>query len=103
MYFNNFAKIGKDMAETVPQTDSFDNFVKRSYQEIELAIPHVDIVARIMQNQKPKLSCGLDTINNKVVKICSKELAEPMTIVIGKSIREASVPQQFKIARIIPL
>ena len=78
------------MAETIPQTGGFEKFVKRCYGQFELAIPPVDIVAKIMQNQKPKLSCGLDTINNKVVKICGKELADPMTTVIGKSIRGLS-------------
>ena len=40
-----------------------------------------------MQNQKPKLSCGLDTINNKAIQISSKELAEPMTTVHTKCSR----------------
>ena len=60
-------------------------------------------VMKIMKNQQAKLSCGIDTINNRIVKTCHKELTEPMTIVINKSIKESKVPQAFKIARIIPL
>ena len=56
-----------------------------------------------MKEQKPKLSCGLDTINNKIVKICHKQLAKPKTIIIYKSISSSTVPEPFKIARIIPL
>ena len=56
-----------------------------------------------MKNQKPKLSCGIDTINNKIVKLCNKELAKPMTIIINKSIDQGKVAAVFKIARIIPL
>ena len=56
-----------------------------------------------MKNQQPKLSCGVDTINNRMVKSCCKELTKPMSMIIDLSISEATVPQKFKIARIIPL
>ena len=45
-------------------------------------------VGEIMKKQQPKMSCGIDTINNKIVKTCHKELMKPMTLVINKSIRE---------------
>ena len=60
-------------------------------------------VMKIMKHQQAKLSCGIDTINDRIVKTCHKELAKPMTYVINKSINESKVPQAFKIARIIPL
>ena len=56
-----------------------------------------------MKKQQPKLSCGVDTINNKLVKHCCKELALPMALIIDLSIEEAVVPKKLKIARIIPL
>ena len=56
-----------------------------------------------MKRQQPKMSCGIDTINNKVVKTCFKELAKPMTLVINKSIKECYVPQVYKLAKIVPL
>ena len=60
-------------------------------------------VMRIIKNQQPKLSCGVDTINNKVVKTCHLELMDPMTTIINKSIRESKLPQAYKQAGIIPL
>ena len=39
-------------------------------------------VMKIMKAQQPKLSCGIDAIKNKVVKICCKQLAKPMTMII---------------------
>ena len=56
-----------------------------------------------MKRQQPKMSCGIDTINNKVVKTCYKELAKPMTLVINKSISECYVPQVYKLAKTVPL
>ena len=46
---------------------------------------------------------GIDQINNKIVKLCHKELAKPMTHIINTSIRTGKVPLKYKIARIIPL
>ena len=56
-----------------------------------------------MAGQKPKQSCCIDTINNKVVKLCNEELSKPMMIIINKSIVNSQVPDLFKLARIIPL
>ena len=60
-------------------------------------------VVKIMKNQQPKRSCGIDTIDNNVVKTCHQELGIPMTQIINKSIMEGKVPQLYKQARIIPL
>ena len=53
-------------------------------------------VADIMKNQRPKMSCGVDTINNRVVKTCYREITKPMTLVINKSIKERYVPSVYK-------
>ena len=55
------------------------------------------------KNQKPKLSCGIDGINNRIVKECHKELSKPIMIIINKSIESSMVPKLYKKARIIPL
>ena len=55
----------------------------------------------IMTKQQPKLSCGLDSINNKIVETASMQLAMPM--IVNKSIKEGIVPLIYKKARIVPL
>ena len=65
--FNNyFALIGTDMANKLPteeylDLDLFNRFQVQPTMEEE--------VEKLMKSQKTKLSCGLDSINNKVVKI----------------------------------
>ena len=56
-----------------------------------------------MRKQQPKLSCGLDTINNKIVKTSHIQLAEPMTYIINRSVETGIVPSIYKIARVVPL
>ena len=62
-----------------------------------------DDIEKIMKSQQPKLSCGVDTINNKIVKKCCAELTKPMTKIINLSIKQGIVPQLHKEARIVPL
>ena len=102
--FNHyFATIGSNMANQLPNREGYKDYVNRSYGNFQLARPHESIIREIMKHQQPKLSCGVDTINNRLVKSCCNELAVPMEIIIGKSIEDCIVPLAFKIARIIPL
>ena len=70
-----FAMIGQKMADTIPDTEGYQQHVRRSYGLFKLARPNSEYVGKIMSKQQPKLSCGLDTINNKVVKQYSNELS----------------------------
>lgn len=104
--FNDyFASIGTDMADSIPDKEGFDKYLPNSYLSTAFDLHEVTVeeVFLIMKAQKPKLSCGLDTINNRIVKQCSEELAVPMSIIINKSIREGKVPDKHKEARVIPL
>jgi len=102
--FNHyFASIGSKMANSIPHMDGFESYLEQVHSIFDLARPDSEIVLDILKNQKPKLSHGKDTINNRVVKLCCNELTIPMTHIISCSIEEALVPTQFKIARIIPL
>ena len=103
-FIEYFALIGTVMANSLPSEDGFQEFLS-FYTEDVFHLEQVgqDRVSKIMAGQKPKLSCGIDTINNKVINLCHKELAEPMMIIINKSIASSQVPDLFKVARIIPL
>ena len=102
--FNSyFASISSQMANSIPAQEGYKSYLRQSYGSFQLAKPHESVVMGIMKKQQPKLSCGVDTINNKLVKHCCKELALPMALIIDLSIEEATVPKKLKIARIIPL
>ena len=85
------------MANSIQDTDSFEQhlitFGHLSFKREPLLEEDVEA---ILKGQQPKLSCGVDTINNKLVTKCYKELTEPMTIIINKSIAEGKVPAIHK-------
>ena len=98
-----FASIGTEMAGTIPAQDGFESYLSKTNAKFKLREMEEEDVMKIMRAQQPKLSCGIDTINNKIVKECCVELTTPMTKIISISIRTGNVPQIYKEARIIPL
>ena len=103
--FNDyFASIGTDMANDLPTVDGYEKYLDLElFHRFQIQPVEEKKVEKLMKSQWPKLSCGLDSINNKVVKICVTELAKPMTHIINLSIQTGCMPRAFKVARIIPL
>ena len=67
-----FCSIGKEMADTLPDVTGYETYLKKStWGAFDLHEVSEDDVRVIMKGQQPKLSCGNDTINNKIVKTCS--------------------------------
>ena len=91
------------MADKIPAQDGFESYLSKTNAKFKLREMEEEDVMKIMKAQQPKLSCGIDTINNKIVKECCVELTTPMTKIINISIRTGNVPQIYKEARIIPL
>ena len=99
-----FSSIGTEMADALPEVEGYNEYLeKRPSFNFELEPMEEEEAVNIMKNQQPKISCGINTIDNKVVKTCHQELEIPMTRIIYKSILEGKVPQLYKQARIIPL
>ena len=92
------------MADQHPEVAGYKEYLeKHPAFKFQLKPLEEEEVVKIMKNQQPKRSCGIDTIDNKVVKTCHQELGIPMTQIINKSIMEGKVPQLYKQARIIPV
>ena len=83
-----FASIGTDMPAKLPTTEGYEEYLQLpEIEKFKLREMDEEDVMKIMKNQLAKLSCGIETINNKIVKTCHKELAKPMTYVINCYVR----------------
>ena len=98
-----FTSIGQEMADSIPTISGFEEYLDKCSTRFRLKKLSSNDVSNIMRKQKPKLSCGLDTINNKIVKTSHIQLAEPMTYIINRSIETGIVPSIYKLARVVPL
>ena len=55
------------MADSLPTVTGFHEYLEQVDFRFQLEAMELDQVMEILKNQQPKLSCGLDTINNKIV------------------------------------
>ena len=71
-----FASIGEQMADSMPSEDGFEEYIpRRAYYDcnpMKFIPVDEEEISNLMKRQQPKLSCGIDTINNKIVKFCHK-------------------------------
>ena len=91
------------MADSLPDTPGYEEYLKFTNNRFTLEPLETSDLEEIMTKEQPKLSCGLDSINNKIVKTASMQLAMSMTFIVNKSIKEGIVPLIYKKARIVPL
>ena len=104
--FNNYyVNLGPNLANKIPQTSQAECsmptinhpgsffFTPTIPQEI------IDIIKKL----KPKTSCGCDEINSKLIKNSSLVIAQPLSHVINLSLSHGIVPNQMKIAKVLPI
>ncbi len=104
--FNGFfAKIGSEISKNVPTTQTpFSDFLPNPHNTsmfLDPLIPQdtIDITSKL----KPKTSKGHDNITTKLVKQSIECIATPLTHIIYQSMVTGIVPQDMKIARVIPI
>ena len=57
----------------------------------------------ILNNLKPKPSCGYDGISTKLLKTCKLEICKSPTLIINQSLYTGIFPDNLKVAKVMPL
>ena len=60
-------------------------------------------ISRILDKLLPKNSCGVDNINNKLLKELKSQLLVPLEQIFNRSLEEGIFPERMKTAKVIPL
>jgi hypothetical protein len=95
--FNDyFANIGPNLAAEIDTTEChFKDYLKRAESEFTAFKP----VTQLAGNK----ATGLDKISSKVVKIAAPVISDSLTYIFNQSIILCTFPNEWKVARIIPL
>ncbi len=104
--FNNFfASIGSDMSQNVPSTHAhFSEFLSTPHDRSMFLDPiTTEDTINITSKLKPKTAKGPDGISTKLFKQSIHSIAVPLTHIINQSMTTGTVPQDMKIARVIPI
>ena len=104
---NYFVNVGKEVSESIKldgSEKSFDMYLGNPHINSFYATP-VDKyeVEKLIDNLKENKAYGFDNIHPKFLKVSKEIISEPLAYIINKSITEGIVPDNLKIAKIIPL
>jgi len=104
--FNNyFANIGKITSLNVPKSNiKYTKYLNKSVPN-SMYMDEVDdlFIMNIVKHLKPKTSCGFDEISTKLVKETITNIIHPMTHIVNRSLSTGIVPDQLKMAKVIPV
>lgn len=103
--FNNFfINIGQTLAEAFPDTNNFIKYInKTKCTPKQFSKIDEEDLTKIIQNLKNKGSRGFDDISNILLKQVFPEILSPLKSIINSSIEEGYVPNDLKVAKVIPL
>ena len=105
--FNTFfAGIGVDLSANVNNTHNaqFTDYLHNpSMYNFTFELITDETTREILNNLKPKPSCGYDGISTKLLKTCKLEICKSLTLIINQSLPTGIFPDSLKVAKVIPL
>ena len=105
IFNENFSTIGANLAKNIPPSNKyFSEFLDQPNPNSICFTPTtryeiIDIVSAL----KNKKSAGHDEIDNFILKGVLSSIADPLEYIFYVSLSTGQVPEQMKIAKVIPL
>ena len=102
----SFADIGVDLSANVNNTHNAhftDYLLNPSIYNFTFELITEETTMEIINNLKPKPSCGYDGISTKLLKTCKLEICKSLTLIINQSLSTGIFPDSLKVAKVIPL
>ena len=102
--FNNyFCEVGIKNQQSIEKTPFAQNNSGYTMHSMFLRRTSVEEVISIISNAKNKTSTGVDGISNRLLKYCCSVVSSPLEILFNRCMNLSYFPDQFKIAKIIPI
>ncbi len=70
---------------------------------IHLSTIDKETVIKIINDMKPKSSCGIDGLSMKLLKMIKEVFIEPVLIIINQTLSTGIFPDKLKIAKVTPV
>ncbi len=100
-----FSSIGKDLASSIPTSNAIPTSYlnDRNPGSLFLAPTTPEEICKILYKTKSKSSLGPDNISTKLLKDIGPPICVPVSILVNMSISQGIVPDNMKIAKVIPV
>ena len=105
-FCNFFNEIGMKYSAAIPPPKcQYHQYLGTSQNTRSIFLSPTDCneIINIMKSLKSKSSSGPDGISGKFLKQIGSEIVVPLVIIINKSLSEGFVPDELKIAKVIPV
>ena len=105
-HFNDFfISIGPNQVSQIPDTNThFSNYLSDPNENSMFLTPITEEeVINIINDLDVKKSTGHDGISILIIKKLANELSVPLTCIFNMSINSCLVPDQLKVARVVPI
>ena len=101
-----FGNVGKILSESViqPQNRSFEEFLTAPCHPcFSFNLVTSDDIVKVIDQLKPKNSCGIDGLSNKLLKVIKHDIIDGLTIMINQCLTTNIFPDRMKLAKVVPL
>ena len=105
-HFNDFfINIGPNQVSQIPDTNTnFSTYLSKSIDNTMFFNPITeDEVLEVVKNLDAKKSTGHDGFSILIIKKLAAELSVPLALIFNMSIKDGTVPDELKIARVVPI
>ena len=79
------------------------NLMRNRRCSLKLSSVHPDQIIKIISSLKSSSSCGLDSIDTKIIKLVKHQLLPVITHIVNLSISQRRFPCTWKVAKVAPL
>ena len=100
-----FSNIGPNLASNIDSSNyNFETHVKNAKSEFA-ASQHVTVshVSHLLHGLSSNKATGIDKISCKIIKLATPVISDSLTLIFNQAITLSSFPDEWKIARVIPL
>ena len=104
--FNDyFSNIGPDLASKIDTSNyNFETYTKTAESEFAAFQPvTVSHVCRLLHGLSSNKATGIDKISCKIIKIAAPAISDSLTFIFNQALTLSSFPNEWKMARVIPL
>ena len=98
----------RNLRENLPQNPGdplplVRKLMKNRKYSLKLKSVHPDHVLKIITNLKSSSSCGLDSIDSRIIKLAKHQLVPVITHIVNLSITTRKFPNPWKSSKVVPL
>ena len=98
---NHFCSLGSKLASCIPDTASQpEDFLGRTDLNFCFRPVNVGYILNLISNLKPSVSCGLDNISSRLLKLCSPNILDSICDIINHVLETGIFPDDWKKAKV---